>query len=291
MESDRHPFDGGRLGGDNRRFHRCARNTAFLQQRSCHWPPTTRIAVQLFEVPVQSLLIGIAAATIGATVQGSVGFGLAVVAAPILLMVAPQFVPGSLLFAATVLTLLLFLRERDSMVASEVAIASVARLATTVPTAYVVAAIDQRAFSILFAVAVLVVVGISFSGYVLPFNRMNLVLASGVSGISNTISAIGGPPMALVYQTQSGEHIRATLSAIFAIGSTLSMTCLWWVGKFGWHDIALGLLLLPGIFLGFAISHYTAPLLDQKTMRPAVLAVAGLSAAVILVRTLLSTGG
>lgn len=234
--------------------------------------------------------MGIVAATLGAIVQGSVGFGLAIVAAPILLMISPQFVPGSLMLAATVLTLLLFVRERDSVVGNEVAISSAARLATTIPTAYVVGMIDERAFSILFSIAVLVMVAISFSGYVLPFTRLNLLLASAVSGVSGTISAIGGPPMAVVYQTQSGAHLRATLSAIFSIGATISMICLWWVDKFGWRDIMLGLLLLPGIFLGFAISHHTAAVLDQKTMRLAVLGVAGLSAVVTLVRALLANG-
>ncbi|WP_425396952.1 TSUP family transporter [Aeoliella sp.] len=245
--------------------------------------------MELFGVPVVHILIGIAATTVGAMVQGSVGFGLAVVSAPILLMVSPRFVPGSLMLAATVLTVMMFMRERHAVVKREVIISSAARLVATIPTAYVVSQIDERLFSILFAVVVLVAVGISFSGFSLPFTTTNLVLASCVSGICNTVSAIGGPAMALVYQSQHGSHIRSTLSAIFAIGATISMVCLAAVGEFNFKDILLGLLLLPGIFLGFAISRYTVRLLDQHTTRPAVLGIAGLSAVVILVRALLTT--
>lgn len=247
--------------------------------------------MQIFDVPVTHILVGIAATTLGALVQGSVGFGLAVVSAPILLMVAPQFIPGSMIFAANVLTLLMLLRERESMVTGEVLISSAARLLTTIPTAYVIAAVDQQTFSILFGLAVLAIVAVSFSGYVMPLTRVNLAIASGVSGISNTISSIGGPPMALVYQTQTGPHIRATLSAIFFVGSSISMLCLWWVGEFGWRDVGLGLLLLPGIFLGFSLSRFTAAKLDQVTMRPAILFIAGASATVILVRALMETSG
>lgn len=246
--------------------------------------------MEILGVPVAYLLIGIAATTVGAIVQGSVGFGLAVVSAPILLMVAPQFVPGSLMLSATVLTLMMFVRERHSAVKREVLISCIARLATTIPTAYVVSVVDQRLFSILFAIVVIFAVAISFSGAALPFTDRNLVLASLVSGISNTVSAVGGPPMALVYQSQHGSHIRSTLSAIFAIGSTLSMISLAVVGKFTFDDILRGLMLMPGIFLGFAISRYTVRLLDVHTTRPAVLAIAGLSAAVILVRALMATG-
>ncbi len=247
--------------------------------------------MQVFDIPATYILVGIAATTLGAVVQGSVGFGLAVVSAPILLMVAPQFIPGSMMFAANVLTLLMLARERESMVSGEVMISSVARLLTTIPTAYLIAAVDQRTFSILFSLAVLGIVAVSFSGYVMPLTRLNLAIASGVSGVSNTISSIGGPPMALVYQTQTGPHIRATLSAIFFVGSSISMLCLWWVGKFGWRDVVLGLLLLPGILLGFSLSRYTAAKLDQIAMRPAVLGVAGMSAAVILARALMATSG
>ena len=95
--------------------------------------------------------------------------------------------------------------------------------------------------------------------------------------------------MALVYQSQHGSHIRATLSAIFAIGSTFAIMCLAWVGKFTVDDAWLGLLLLPGIFLGFWISTFATRHLDQRAMRPAVLAVAGASAIAILVRTMWTT--
>lgn len=221
-------------------------------------------------------------------VQGSVGFGLAVVSAPVLLMLNPEFVPGSMMVAAFILTILLARREHDSIERQEVLISSVSRMITTLPTAAVVSLIDQRAFSIVFAVAVLAAVGISFSGYHLPFNRVNLALASGVSGITNTITAIGGPPMALVYQNQSGDHIRATLSVIFAIGTLISIIALACVGAFGWRDIVLGVALLPGVLTGFFVSRYTTPWLDARATRPAVLGVAGFSAAIILVRTLLT---
>lgn len=245
--------------------------------------------MQLFDVPVAYLIIGFVATTLGAVVQGSVGFGLAIIAAPMLLLVTPQFVPGSLMFAATVLTFMLFWRERHAVVGREVLISSLSRLATTLPTAYVISIVDQRMFSILFGCAVLLVVGVSFAGFVAPFTPRNLAIASGVSGISNTISAIGGPPMALIYQNQKGDHLRGTLSAIFAVGAVISMISLAAVDEFGFRDVALGGLLLPGVLLGFWISRYTANLLSHETTRPAVLGIAGVSALVILVRALATT--
>src|SRR5690606_8188638 len=109
-----------------------------------------------------------------------------------------------------------------------------------------------------------------------------------ISGVTNTVAAVGGPPMALVYQSQRGPHIRATLSVIFAVGTTISMIALWYFGQFGLHDLALGGLLVPSILLGFFVSRYLAPLVDAHALRPAVLILSGGSALVLLARTLLA---
>lgn len=242
------------------------------------------------DVPVLHLVIAFFVTLMGAMVQGSVGFGLAMISAPVLAIINPAFVPGSVMFAAMVLCVMLALRERDSIATGEVAISSVSRLVTTIPTAMFMGLIDQQTFSVVFSIVLLVAVGFSLSGFHMPFNKTNLAIASGISGITNTISSIGGPPMALVYQDQKGDHIRATLSTTFAIGGVFAMIALALAGQFGMRDLALGVALLPGIVLGFALSRYTSSLLDAHAMRPAVLGVAGLSAAVILVQSLGVTG-
>ena len=48
----------------------------------------------------------------GAILQGAVGFGFAVVAAPLLLLIDARLVPGPLVFAALVLVVLMALRDR-----------------------------------------------------------------------------------------------------------------------------------------------------------------------------------
>lgn len=241
-------------------------------------------------IPLHQLAIAFLVTFVGAMVQGSVGFGLAMIAAPVLALINPALVPGSMIFAAMILCILLALRERESIVTSEVVISSVSRLITTIPTAMFLGMIDQQTFSLVFGAILLIAVGISLSGFHLPLNKTNLAVVSAISGITNTISAIGGPPMALVYQDQEGSHIRATLSTIFAIGGVFAIASLAWAGEFGVNDLVMGVALLPGIFAGFAASRYTSALLDSKATRPAVLGVAGLSAGAILVQAL-GTGG
>jgi hypothetical protein len=61
--------------------------------------------------------------------------------------------------------------------------------------------------------------------------------------------------MALVCQHESGPRIRGTLSAIFTIGTTISVAGLWWVGRFGAVELLLGLALMPAVLLGFVLSR------------------------------------
>src|SRR5687768_7921335 len=62
-----------------------------------------------------SLAAIVAIATVGALVQGTIGFGLAVFSAPLLTLIEPRMVPGPLLLATFVLTLLVVLRDRQAI--------------------------------------------------------------------------------------------------------------------------------------------------------------------------------
>ena len=128
---------------------------------------------------------------------------------------------------------------------------------------------------------------ISLAGWHIPLTLRNLFLTAIGSGFVSTVSAVGGPPMALVYQHEDGPQIRGTLSAIFTIGTLISLAGLWWAGRFGRDELMLGVLLMPGVLVGFALSRYTAAWLDRAHTRPAVLAVSALSAVVIGVRALM----
>ncbi|HEY4720521.1 MAG TPA: sulfite exporter TauE/SafE family protein, partial [Anaerolineae bacterium] len=97
-------------------------------------------------------------------------------------------------------------------------------------------------------------------------------------------SSLGGAPMALVYQSEAGPRIRGTLSTIFVAGTIISIAGLWWVGRFGVVEFVLGVLLMPGVVVGYNLSHSTSRWIDRFDIRPAILAVSALSAVVILVR-------
>ena len=230
------------------------------------------------------LAVALALVVVGSVIQGSIGFGLAVVAAPILLLLDPVFVPGPMLLAASLLVILIALRERRDVIAQDIALATIGRVIGTVPAAYAIGTLPRNVYELLFAGLVTLAVILSMAGWHLRRTPPNILLAAIVSGVAGTVSSIGGPPLALVYQHEAGPKIRGTLSAIFTIGTVVSITGLWWAGHFGVVELMLGILMMPGVILGFCLSRYTAGRLDQAHTRPAVLAISTVSALAIVLR-------
>jgi len=224
--------------------------------------------------------------TLGATLQGSVGFGLGFVAVPLLAVVDPRYLPGPLIMAALVFTILLSWREHESIQLKGMAWILVGRLVGTMIGIRLLIMIPEDHLSLTFAVMVMLGVLLSFLGLRLDLKPKNLLGCGTLSGLMATTSAIGGPPLAMIYQNLKGPELRATLSGIFVVGAIISILALSTVGYFGLIEFKLALLLLPGIITGFFISKYTAKILDRGFIQPAILTFSMMSGIILLIKTL-----
>jgi uncharacterized membrane protein YfcA len=221
---------------------------------------------------------------IGSLVQGSIGFGLALFAAPILALINPSLAPGPLLVGNATLTLLMARREWHAARLGDLGWALGGRVIGIGGALAIMAVLSPRGIDLWFGGIVLVAVAMAAGGFRFRLTPATLFAAGITSGIMGTATAIGGPPMALVYQHESGPRIRGTLSVYFTIGALLSAAGLAIAGRFGRADALNGLLLCPGIVLGYAGSHRFLPFVDRQGIRPALLVVSGLSAAVLIAR-------
>jgi len=233
------------------------------------------------------LAVASAAVCAGAAVHGGVGFGLALVAAPLLMLIDSRLVPAPLIFSALVLTLLMAHRERDSLDISGVGFALLGHFPGTVLGAAALAIFPARGMSLLFGALVLVAVAMSASGLRVRRTLWTLVGAGALSGFMGTTVSIGGPPMALVYQHEGGPRLRGTLSGFFIVASAVSLIALRAVGRFQAYEMRSAVALVPGVLLGFIISTRLTPFLDRHHSRPAVLLVAAAGGVAVLLRQLL----
>lgn len=232
------------------------------------------------QLALAALIMGV-----GALVQGSIGFGMNIVAAPLLVLIDTALVPGPTLAAAVVLTLLMTFRERRHVELAGLGWALAGRIPGTVLGALALVVLSKDGLTVLFGVLVLAAVALS-GGWHVPRNGPTMFAAGGLSGFMSMTTSIGGPPMALVYQRAAGATVRATLSGYFLVGGLLSIAGLAVVGHFGAQELLATLFLLPGMAVGYFLSRYTGQVLDRSWTRPAILAVAALSALVALTRAL-----
>ena len=237
---------------------------------------------------LSSLLIAGLAVACGACLQGTIGFGLGLLATPIVALVDPAFVPGPLIMVAGLLTLLVLARDRAHVDLGGVGWALVGRVPGTVVGAFAVATLPERPLLITLGLLILLGVAMSVAGWVVGRSARMLLLAGALSGVMATAASIGGPPMALAYQDESGPTLRGTLSAFFLVGSALSITSLVAFGEFGRPELVTSLLLVPFMLVGGALSPLATRRLDPRRTRATVLAISALSATLLLIREVAS---
>jgi len=235
--------------------------------------------------PLQAVLGAVVMAA-GAFLQGAVGFGAALVAAPLLALVLEDFVPGPVIVASVLLNVLVMRREGTGSVDRRIHAAIAGQIPGAVLAGVVLASVPESGLSILFAALVLAAVGLSVVGWRLHPTAPTLVGAGFASGFMGTISGIGGPPIALVYQGADGPTLRGTLSRYFLAAAAVSIPTLLIVGTFDGDSIGPALALLPGTVFGFALSGHLARRIDKGHVRPVVLWLSALTALAVLLREL-----
>jgi uncharacterized membrane protein YfcA len=233
---------------------------------------------------IYDILLATSIVTIGSTIQGSVGFGLGPLAVPLLFLLNPVFVPGPLILAALLLTMLMFFRERAAVDFSGMQWAITGRVIGTIIGAFVLTIVSGSQMVLLLAGLVILAVIINASGLRLKAVSWTILGAGTLSGFMAIVAAIGGAPMALIYQDEEGPKIRSTLAGIFVIGIILALISLIIIGRFGYVELIAALWMTPGILLGYHISSHTKKYLDRGYIRTAVLIVSTLAASVLIIR-------
>ena len=231
-----------------------------------------------------------AAVTVGALVQGAVGLGLGLVAAPVVTLVDHRLMPGVMLWLASFYPLLTLAHEGRHVDWRGLGWAFAGRAPGTAVGVAVVSYVSGGPLGLLVGVMVLVAVLLTWQVFTLPRRRPVLAGMGAVSGIAGTATSIGGPPLALVYQDVSGPRLRATMGAYFVGGGLLSLVGLGLAHELTQRDGLWALGLAPFLLLGFGLAGLVRRHVDAGRTRAAVLVVCACSGLALVVRSLLGAG-
>ena len=212
--------------------------------------------------------------------------GFAMVSVPLLALISLDFVPGPTIFVNLFLTVLMLSDGRATIVRQEMLMLLPAILLGTVLGAVVLAHVPLATLGVLFALLVLLAVVVTFLVKVQCLTRSGLILGGVAAGLMGTTSGIHGPPLAVIYQHEPIQKIRATLALVFLIAYILSLLALALSGEFNIAQAVTGLLLLPGLLLGFQLGKRVRHHVSQARARIVTLSIASVSAAILLFKSL-----
>lgn len=223
----------------------------------------------------------------GSCVQGMVGFGASLIAAPFLLLIDDRFVPGPITVASVGLNLVPIVAGRGGVVDREVRWAIAGLVPGTLVGGAILAALSTEVLSIVFAGLVMIAVALSLSGLHPRRTPRSLAAAGTASGVMGTVSGIGGPPIALVYQHEPAALLRATLPRFFLAGSLMSIVAIAASGHLGVDQIGPSIVLAAAAQAGWLVSKQLVHHVDGRSARPVVLALSVSAAAAVVVRQVL----
>lgn len=228
----------------------------------------------------------VATLVVAAGIQGLIGLGLGLVAAPVIALVAPSLMPDLMLWLALIMPMVTLVREHHEIDWFGLGWSLPSRILGTALGVYVVASVPSAGLGVAVGIMVLVSVALTVRAVEVPVNIRSLSTAGFVSGVTGTATSIGGPPMALLYQHRSPTQIRSTLGIYFTLGAALSLAGLGLAGALEATSFWLALSLVPALVTGFLLSRLLDRHLPRHHVRTGVLVVCAVSALVLLVRSL-----
>jgi uncharacterized membrane protein YfcA len=224
--------------------------------------------------------------TVASAIQGAIGFGAGLIAAPMLLLIHPGFAPGPMLASNLALTILVTRREWSHADVPGLKRTLTGRLIGTALAMGLLMVVSTRAFDLVFGSMVLVAVALSLGRPTFERTPVVLSLAGVASGLMSTLSSIGGPPVAIVYQGVSPPMFRATLGANLLVGAGFSIAALAFVGRFGPTEVMFSAVLVPCAVVGYWLSHLGLDWLDASRVRISVLVLSSFGGLAVISRAI-----
>jgi len=233
---------------------------------------------------VTGLEIGIIAVVIVAAsaLQASIGFGMGMLAAPVIGLIDPTLLPGTIIILAVLLTGTVALRERAHLDLPGAGWALVGRIPGSLAGAWLVVVLPASGLA--WAVAIVVLGGIvmAVSGWAPVPGRVSLITAGAASGVMGTATSIGGAPMALIWQRSRGPQLRGTMSAFFLVGSSISLIALASLGSVSPRTLQLAAWMVPAVLVGYVLSRFVNRFLNHRRLRLTALTASALGAVLLI---------
>lgn len=232
------------------------------------------------------LILFSAIVVVGGFIQGSTGMGFALIVAPVISLFNPELLPVSVLILMLPLSVYVAHREHRAVDRPGSAWITAGRLLGTFGGLAVLAWLSPRSLAIFVGLSTIAAVAATWFMPAFTPGRGALATAGLITGVTETATGIGGPPLALVYQHQPVAVMRSTLAVCFLVGQLMSLIFLFVAGQVRQAQLLAAAQLLPALAVGALLSHYVHHRINERFMRSFVQLFAVASGVVLLAKAL-----
>lgn len=211
---------------------------------------------------------------ISAFVQGSVGVGFALIVAPVMSFVAPHTLPVTLLLLMLPLNAYVAVREWSALDIRGASWVTVGRVGGAWLGMMILAVISTTALNLFIGISTILAAALSLAAPAFRPGIASLITAGVVTGITETATGIGGPPLALVYQHEPPPTLRATIAVCFFIGQVISLIMLAASGKVTALQLTDAAYLVPAVVVGGLASRLVHHKVNGPALRVGVMVFA-----------------
>ena len=218
--------------------------------------------------------------------QISTGMGFGMVSAPLLVLIDPVFAPIPILMIGLVIASSGAWPERGNIVAAEIWTGFGGRaVGAGLAAGLLLIFTDIKAFMLLFGSLTLIAIAIRVLGRKVAFSLRNHAILSTLSGLMGTITSVGAPPMAILYQGQPPQKTRPTLNALFLISCVTGLAGQQTAGNITPSHFAITLCFLPAALAGIYLArHFKTS--SSQVLSVAMLSISALAAIMLIFRGL-----
>lgn len=237
------------------------------------------------------LVAALAIVFVGATVMGTVSFGLGLVVAPILLLfIAPQSAVVTVNSLIAILLLIVLINTRKHFDLRLIAGTTVGGL-VAVPIG--VLALDTASPAILriaIGIVILCLAPLAIANVELPLSRHRATgpVIGFLTSLSVTTLSIGGPLVAIYVLARRWppQVMRASLAFYFLVADILAFGLYTQAGMVGRDTLANIGMLIPSVLLGFGLATLLVRRMDTRVFRYVAVTVIVVGGTVLLGREL-----
>ncbi|MEP0518888.1 MAG: sulfite exporter TauE/SafE family protein [Hyphomicrobiales bacterium] len=220
---------------------------------------------------------------VGTLVQRLSGAGYGMFAAPVMAIVAPEWLPGTVLLVGFVIGSGALLNTPNAIEWGDLPPGFAGRILGAGIAAYISTAIvDTDALAIIVGCIVLFAVWLTLIGLSFPISGGSLFIAGTVGGVMGTLTGIGAPPMALLYSKVETRRSAATQNAFYGFGTLVAIVALSIAEVLTLAQVTFAATLAPLVPVALIISRPLTVRFERGAIRPWALGLATISALALL---------